>query len=87
VRSGNNSCSARFRLVPSRNWISKLDEHSGKIVIGEGQITPSPHKNSTESRECLSINYMWGTTGIGVNVRQSNEILGEEDAPIDSLFR
>ena len=30
-----------------------------------------------------SINYMWGTTGIGVNVGMVQEILGE-DAPIDS---
>ena len=31
-----------------------------------------------------SINYMWGTTGIGVNVDKVTEVLGE-DAPIDSL--
>ena len=31
-----------------------------------------------------SINYMWGTTGIGVNVGKVAEILGD-DAPIDSL--
>ncbi len=31
-----------------------------------------------------SINYMWGTTGIGVNVQKVTEILGD-DAPIDSL--
>lgn len=31
-----------------------------------------------------SINYMWGTTGIGVNVGKVTEILGA-DAPIDSL--
>ena len=30
-----------------------------------------------------SINYMWGTTGIGVNVGKVKEVLGE-DAPIDS---
>ena len=30
-----------------------------------------------------SINYMWGTTGIGVNVGKVTEVLGE-DAPIDS---
>ncbi|KUJ77912.1 spermidine/putrescine ABC transporter substrate-binding protein [Ruegeria marisrubri] len=30
-----------------------------------------------------SINYMWGTTGIGVNVDKVQELLGE-DAPIDS---
>lgn len=31
-----------------------------------------------------SINYMWGSTGIGVNVAKVTEALGE-DAPIDSL--
>ena len=31
-----------------------------------------------------AINYMWGTTGIGVNVGKVTEILGE-DAPINSL--
>ncbi|WP_242500561.1 polyamine ABC transporter substrate-binding protein [Tropicimonas sp. IMCC6043] len=30
-----------------------------------------------------AINYMWGTTGIGVNVNKVQEVLGE-DAPIDS---
>ncbi|SET41064.1 polyamine ABC transporter substrate-binding protein [Paracoccus homiensis] len=31
-----------------------------------------------------SVNYMWGTTGLGVNVGKVKEVLGE-DAPIDSL--
>ncbi len=31
-----------------------------------------------------SVNYMWGTTGIGVNVGKVTEVLGE-DAPINSL--
>ncbi|MBN9668969.1 polyamine ABC transporter substrate-binding protein [Roseibium aggregatum] len=31
-----------------------------------------------------SINYMWGTTGIGYNVDKVKEVLGE-DAPVDSL--
>jgi len=31
-----------------------------------------------------AVNYMWGTTGLGVNVGRVREILGE-DAPIDSL--
>ena len=31
-----------------------------------------------------AINYMWGTTGIGVNVDKVKEVLGE-DAPMDSL--
>lgn len=31
-----------------------------------------------------SINYMWGTTGIGVNVAKVKDVLGD-DAPVDSL--
>ncbi|MCK8463031.1 polyamine ABC transporter substrate-binding protein [Aliiroseovarius sp. S1339] len=31
-----------------------------------------------------SINYMWGTTGLGINVGKVKEILGD-DAPIDSM--
>lgn len=31
-----------------------------------------------------SINYMWGTTGIGINVDKVREVLGE-DAPVNSL--
>jgi len=31
-----------------------------------------------------SINYMWGTTGIGINVGKVKEVLGE-DAPVNSL--
>lgn len=31
-----------------------------------------------------SVNYMWGTTGLGVNAAKVREVLGE-DAPVDSL--
>ncbi len=31
-----------------------------------------------------SVNYMWGTTGIGINVAKVKEVLGD-DAPVDSL--
>ncbi len=44
-------------------------------------------KDRTEQYDpenAYSINYMWGTTGIGVNIGKVTEILGE-DAPIDSL--
>lgn len=44
-------------------------------------------KDRTEQYDpgnAYSINYMWGTTGIGVNVGKVTEILGE-DAPIGSL--
>ena len=37
-----------------------------------------------DPENAYSVNYMWGTTGIGVNTAKVKEILGE-DAPIDSL--
>ena len=37
-----------------------------------------------DPRNAYSINYMWGTTGLGVNVGKVTELLGE-DAPVDSL--
>ena len=37
-----------------------------------------------DPENAYSINYMWGTTGLGVNVGKVQEILGE-DAPINSL--
>jgi len=37
-----------------------------------------------DPENAYSVNYMWGTTGIGVNVDRVTEILGE-DAPIGSL--
>lgn len=37
-----------------------------------------------DPENAYSINYMWGTTGLGVNVGKVQEILGE-DAPIGSL--
>lgn len=37
-----------------------------------------------DPENAYSINYMWGTTGIGINVDKVREALGE-DAPVDSL--
>jgi putrescine transport system substrate-binding protein len=37
-----------------------------------------------DPENAYSINYMWGTTGIGANVGKVKELLGE-DAPLDSL--
>jgi putrescine transport system substrate-binding protein len=37
-----------------------------------------------DPENAYSINYMWGTTGIGANVGKVEELLGE-DAPLDSL--
>ncbi len=37
-----------------------------------------------DPNNAYSVNYMWGTTGLGVNTAKVKEVLGE-DAPIDSL--
>jgi putrescine transport system substrate-binding protein len=37
-----------------------------------------------DPEEAYAVNYMWGTTGLGVNVNKVKEVLGE-DAPMDSL--
>ncbi len=37
-----------------------------------------------DPEEAYAINYMWGTTGIGVNINKVKEVLGD-DAPVDSL--
>ncbi|MDG1289334.1 MAG: polyamine ABC transporter substrate-binding protein [Lentibacter sp.] len=37
-----------------------------------------------DSDNAYSINYMWGTTGLGVNVNKVKEVLGD-DAPVGSL--
>ncbi|MEX2518205.1 MAG: polyamine ABC transporter substrate-binding protein [Paracoccaceae bacterium] len=37
-----------------------------------------------DPENAYSVNYMWGTTGIGINVAKVREVLGD-DAPVDSL--
>ncbi|NRA86305.1 MAG: polyamine ABC transporter substrate-binding protein [Rhizobiales bacterium] len=42
------------------------------------------HTNKYDPDNAYSINYMWGTTGIGINVDKVKEVLGD-DAPVNSL--
>jgi putrescine transport system substrate-binding protein len=79
-------------VVPSGTFLSR------QIVAGAFQkldMSKLPNavnlwdviKDRTEQYDpdnAYSINYMWGTTGIGVNVGKVTEALGE-NAPIDSL--
>ncbi|MFP7569745.1 polyamine ABC transporter substrate-binding protein [Marivita sp. S2033] len=60
------------RLDPEK--LPNLDNMWNLITERTAQYDPD---------NAYSINYMWGTTGIGVNVDKVKEILGE-DAPIDS---
>ncbi len=58
--------------------LSKLPNHKNIWdVVAERSAAYDPGNEH-------SINYMWGTTGLGVNVGKVKAILGE-DAPIDSL--
>ena len=57
---------------------SKLSNHGNLWDVIESRTATYDPDNA------YSINYMWGTTGIGVNVGKVKEVLGD-DAPIDSL--
>ncbi len=58
--------------------LDQLPNHSNLWDVIESRTAQYDPDNS------YSINYMWGTTGIGVNVNRVTEVLGE-DAPIGSL--
>ena len=58
--------------------LSQLPNHDNLWDVVEARTAQYDPDNA------YSINYMWGTTGIGVNVGKVTEVLGE-DAPIDSL--
>ncbi|SEP98810.1 polyamine ABC transporter substrate-binding protein [Thalassovita taeanensis] len=58
--------------------MSKLPNHANMWDVVEKRTAQYDPGNE------YSINYMWGTTGIGVNVGKVTELLGE-DAPINSL--
>ncbi len=51
--------------------------------IGNMWSVISDRTSKYDPENQYSINYMWGTTGLGVNVPRVKEILGE-DAPVDS---
>ena len=58
--------------------LSKLPNHGNMWDVIESRTVQYDPDNA------YSINYMWGTTGIGVNVGKVTEILGD-DAPMDSM--
>ena len=58
--------------------ISKLSNHGNMWDVISSRTEVYDPGNA------YSINYMWGTTGIGVNVGKVKEALGD-DAPVDSL--
>lgn len=58
--------------------LSKLPNHANMWDVVSARTEQYDPENA------YSINYMWGTTGIGANVGKVQELLGE-DAPLDSL--
>ena len=58
--------------------MSKLPNHGNMWDVIDARTAQYDPDNA------YSINYMWGTTGIGANVGKVRELLGE-DAPLDSL--
>ncbi|WP_454269966.1 polyamine ABC transporter substrate-binding protein [Roseovarius sp. MBR-51] len=58
--------------------LSKLPNHENMWDV------VSSRTEQYDPNNAYSINYMWGTTGIGANVGKVKELLGE-DAPLDSL--
>mgnify|MGYP003672202434 CR=1 FL=1 len=58
--------------------LSKLPNHQNMWDVVSSRTEQYDPENA------YSINYMWGTTGIGANVGKVKELLGE-DAPLDSL--
>ncbi len=58
--------------------MSMLPNHKNMWDVVEARTEQYDPENA------YSINYMWGTTGLGVNVGKVTELLGE-DAPINSL--
>jgi putrescine transport system substrate-binding protein len=58
--------------------MEKLPNHENMWQLVEERTEQYDPENA------YSINYMWGTTGVGVNVGKVQELLGE-DAPIGSL--
>jgi len=79
-------------VVPTGTFLSRQITAGAFQKLDPGKMPNAGNlwdviKDRTEQYDpgnAYSINYMWGTTGIGVNVGKVTEALGE-DAPIDSL--
>ena len=61
----------------------KLDKAKLPNIVNEWDMVAERTSKYDPGNE-YSVNYMWGTTGIGINVAKVREVLGE-DAPVDSL--
>ncbi len=79
-------------VVPSGTFLQRQIQAGAFQPLDKSQLpnlenmwdVVSSRTEQYDPENAYSINYMWGTTGIGVNVGKVTEILGE-DAPVDSL--
>ncbi|GAB4386374.1 polyamine ABC transporter substrate-binding protein [Albidovulum sp.] len=61
----------------------KLDKSKLPNIVNVWDVVAERTQKYDPGNE-YSVNYMWGTTGIGVNINKVKEVLGE-DAPVNSL--
>ena len=79
-------------VVPSGTFLQRqiqagaFQKLNGEMLPNSGNLWDviQARTSGYDPENAYSINYMWGTTGIGVNVGKVQEILGP-DAPIGSL--
>ncbi len=79
-------------VVPSATFLQRQIAAGAFQPLDKSQLSNignlwdvvSARTNTYDPGGEYSINYMWGTTGLGVNVGKVTELLGE-DAPINSL--
>ena len=79
-------------VVPTGGFLSRQIQAGVFQKLDKGQLSNignawdviEARTEKYDPENAYSINYMWGTTGIGVNIGKVKEVLGE-DAPVNSL--
>ena len=79
-------------VVPSQTFLQRQIQAGAFQKLDASKIPNKKNEWDTikariapfDADNAYSVNYLWGTTGLGVNVDKVKEILGD-DAPIDSL--
>jgi putrescine transport system substrate-binding protein len=79
-------------VVPSDGFVRRQIQAGVFRKLDQAQLPNSVHQwdliqhytAAFDPGNAYTINYLWGTTGVGVNLDKVKEVLGE-DAPIDSL--
>ncbi|SLN49395.1 Putrescine-binding periplasmic protein precursor [Roseivivax jejudonensis] len=79
-------------VVPTGSFLQRQIQAGAFQELDKSQLpnldnmweTISERTSQYDPGNTYSINYMWGTTGLGVNIDKVREVLGE-DAPVNSL--